>query len=354
MYLLQRNRSPGRIPVHGKLTQLSPTALTPPFLYTSCDYFGPMKVKVGRNKTAKHYGVIFTCLNTRAIHCELATDLTTMEFPQVPRRLFSHRGYAKVPISDNGSQMVGAENELCLMLEGWNKSQLKEFCADQGMKWQFTTPSAPHQNGCSEAMVQTMNKALKKAIGDTVLTPFELYTCLLEVANLVNQRPIGRNPNDPDNGAYLCPNNILLGRASTTVPQGPFHHTENPRHRFEFCQKIVDSFWKRWARDVLPRLVPRKKWHVQRRNVAVVVADANPVRRKWSAGRVLQVFPGEDGIVQNVQVKTSSGTYMQPITYSYVQCAPTHTSVTLNQVWSRAAQRSPGLGTRWRHLGHPL
>ena len=34
---------------------------TTPFLYTSCDYFGPMKVKVGRNKTAKHDGVIFTC-----------------------------------------------------------------------------------------------------------------------------------------------------------------------------------------------------------------------------------------------------------------------------------------------------
>ena len=186
------------------------------------------------------------------------------------------------------------------------------------MKWQFTTPSAPHQNGCSEAMVKTVKKALKKAIGDTVLTPFELYTYLLEVANLVNQRPIGRIPNDPDDGAYLCPNDILLGRASSTVPQGPFRRTENPRHRFEFCQKIVDSFWKKWARDVLPRLVPRKRWHVQRRNVAVddfvIVADANPVRGKWSAGRILQVFPGEDGIVRNVQVKTSAGTYMRPIT----------------------------------------
>lgn len=31
---------------------------TPPFIYSSCDYFSPIKVKVGRNKTAKHYGVI--------------------------------------------------------------------------------------------------------------------------------------------------------------------------------------------------------------------------------------------------------------------------------------------------------
>ena len=39
---------------------------TPPFYYPSCDYFGPYNVKIGRNKQMKHYGVIFTCLNTLA------------------------------------------------------------------------------------------------------------------------------------------------------------------------------------------------------------------------------------------------------------------------------------------------
>ena len=290
---------------------------TPPFLYTSCDYFGPVKVKIGRNKTAKHYGVIFTCLNTRALHCELATDASTMEFLQVLRRFFSYRGYPKLLISDNGSQMVGAERELRFMIQGWDNSQLKEFCADRGMKWQFTTPLAPHQNGCSESMVKSVKSALKKAVGDTILTPFELYTCLLEVANLVNQRPIGRVPDDPDDGSYLCPNDILMGRATNTVPQGPFRHTENPRHRFEFCQKIVGSFWKKWSRDVLPQLVPRKKWTTVKRNVRVddfvIVADPNAVRGKWNVGKVRQVFPGEDGLVRNVQVETAAGNYMRPI-----------------------------------------
>ena len=51
-------------------------------------------------------------------------------------------------LSDNGSQLVGAEKELQLMIKGWNIQQLKDFCADRGMKWRFTTPAAPHQNGC--------------------------------------------------------------------------------------------------------------------------------------------------------------------------------------------------------------
>lgn len=155
-------------------------------------------------------------------------------------------------MSDNGSQLVGAERELQEMIKGWNAEQLHEFCADKGMQWQFIAPAALHQNGCTEALVKSCKLALKKAIREKVLTPFELYTCSLEVANLVNQRPIGWAPNDPDDGLYICPNDMLLGWATSKVPQGPFRETRNPRHWVEFVQKIVESFWKRWIRDVFP------------------------------------------------------------------------------------------------------
>lgn len=65
---------------------------TPSFFHTSCDYFGPYRVKIGRNKVAKHYGVLFTSLNTRAVHLELAVDNSAMSYPQVLRRFFSIRG----------------------------------------------------------------------------------------------------------------------------------------------------------------------------------------------------------------------------------------------------------------------
>ena len=70
-------------------------AHTPPFYYTACDYFGPYNVKLRRSKTAKHYGVIFTCLNIRAVQLELAVYLITMEFIQVLCRFFSIRGDTK-------------------------------------------------------------------------------------------------------------------------------------------------------------------------------------------------------------------------------------------------------------------
>ena len=179
------------------LHSLRLTLFTPAFHYTVCNYFGLFKVKVGQNKTVKHYRVIFTCLNTLAVHLEMAVDCSTMEFMQVLRRFFSICGYPLVMMSNKGSQTVGAGRELREMAQGLDNYQCPEFYAEKGIEWEFTTPASPHQNGCTEALVKTCKSTLKGAIGEQVLTLLELYTCLLEVSSLVHQRPIGTIPNTP-------------------------------------------------------------------------------------------------------------------------------------------------------------
>ena len=152
--------------------------------------------------------------------------------------------------------------------------------------------SRPHQIGCTESLDKSCKYALKKAIGEQILSPFELYACLMQIANLVNQRPIGRISNDPNDDSYLCPNDMLLRRSSSKVPQGPFKATKNPRDRVEFIQRIVDSFWVRWTNDVFQSLVPRKKWSLHRRNVQVndmvMTVDANAIRGKSTIGRIVE------------------------------------------------------------------
>ena len=258
-------------------------------------------------------------MNTRAVHLEIAVDCSAMEFLQVLRRFLSLRGHPAFMLSDNGTQFVGAERELKEMIEGWDAQALKEFAAERGIEWKFITPLAPHQNGCTESLVKSCKLALKKAIGEQVLKPMELHTVLQEVANLVNERPIGRIPSDPNDGSYICPNDLLLGRASSHIPQGPFKETKNPRRRVEFVQQIVNSFWKRWSRDYFPMLIPRRKWRSEQRNLQVddivmVATEINSIRGKWPIGRVLNVYPGPDGKVRNVKVRTSKGTYQRPVT----------------------------------------
>ena len=107
----------------------------PPFHFMSYDYFGPYScVKIGRNKTKKHYGVIFTCLNTRAVHLELAVDCSSMDFLQVLRKFFAIRGYPKSMTSDNGTQLVEAVAKLRNMVRGLDAKKLREFSAERGME----------------------------------------------------------------------------------------------------------------------------------------------------------------------------------------------------------------------------
>lgn len=200
----------------------------------------------------------------------------------------------------------------------WVTDKFREFAAEREMKWQFTTLAAPHQNGCAEVLVKSCKITLKKAVGEQLLSPLELHTCLVEVANLLNQRPVGRIPTDPDYGSYLCPNDVLLGQVSSQVPQGPLRHTRNARHRVELVQRIVDSFWTGWTRDIIPSLLARKQWNAEKRNVRVddfvIVQTQGTVRGNWNVSRVVSVYPGQDGKVRNVKVKTRSGEYERPIT----------------------------------------
>ena len=62
------------------------------------------------------------------------------------------------------------------------------------------------------------------------------------MANILNERPIGKHPSDPDEGSYLCPNDLLLGRASSRIPGGPFSEYTSSKQRYEFIQSIIIFF----------------------------------------------------------------------------------------------------------------
>lgn len=158
----------------------------------------------------------------------------------------------------------------------------------------------------TEALVKSTKKALNAAVGDQVMDFSELQTVMYEAAQIVNQRPIGNYPTHPDDGSYLCPNDLLLGRSSPEVPQGPFKQRVSDRYRLDFIQQVVQSFWKKWTRDYFPGLIVRSKWHVEKRNVrrgdVVLIQDTNPVRGNWKIGIVTEVHPSQDNKVRRVTV----------------------------------------------------
>ena len=45
----------------------------------------------------------------------------------------------------------------------------------------------------------------------------------------------------------------------------------------------------------------------------VIVQTPNAIRGNWNTGRIVNVYPGQDGKVRNVRVKTGIGEYDRPV-----------------------------------------
>ena len=282
----------------------------PAWNYTSTDLFGPFEIKgeVNKRTRAKGYGVIFNCLLSRAVHLEIVTDYSTDAFLLAIRRFIAIRGCPTKMLSDRGTQLVAANKELKQIIAGLDENALKEFGADNSIDWAFSAADAPWQNGCAESLIKSAKKAIAVAIGAQVLTFSEMQTVLFEAANLLNERPIGRKPSSVEDGAYLSPNDLLLGRSTSKVSGGPFSNTTNSYIRYQFVQKIVTAFWKKWTRDFFPSLLVWPKWHTARRNVQVgdivLIQDSNQVRGKWKFGRFARADASlRDGFVRNIEIE---------------------------------------------------
>ena len=254
----------------------------------------------------KAYCILFTCLATRAVHIDLSHDYSTDGFLQVLRRFACLRGWPRSFFSDKGSQLVGASKELKGVVSNLDESRIIRYNANQGTTWRFAAPNAKWMNGVTESLVKTVKKALESAIGEQVMEFSSLQTVLFEASEMVNSRPIGMMPASIDEGSYLAPNDMLLGRTTNAVPQEGFVINERIHRRYYFVQEVASSFWKKWVQLVFPNLVVRTKWHTEKRAVkvgdVVMVKDGEAMRSTWKLAKVVGTARSGDERVRRVMI----------------------------------------------------
>ncbi|XP_063968310.1 uncharacterized protein LOC129267694 [Lytechinus pictus] len=75
---------------------------SPPFTYSCMDVFGPWVIKDGRREL-KRYGLLFSCMASRAVHIETLNSMTSDSFINALRRFLSIRGPVRQLRSDRGT-----------------------------------------------------------------------------------------------------------------------------------------------------------------------------------------------------------------------------------------------------------
>ena len=287
----------------------------PPFSAVGIDYFGPLLVKRGRG-TEKRYGCIFTCLSMRAIHLEVSHTLETDSFLSAFTRFVARRGHPRVVYSDNGTNFRGAEAELKECLKSWSQQAIMKRLSNQDCEWIFTPPKASHHGGSWERMIRSVRRVLVSILADQLVTDEALTTALCEVEKILNDRPLTKVSDDPEDAAVLTPNHLLLLRgipASLPVPATDSSLTR----RWRQAQHVADTFWARWLKEYLPELQRRSKWNTPGHEVKVgdlvLLVDAHVRRGLWPKGIVENLLPGRDGRTRQVMVRTAQGTLRRDV-----------------------------------------
>ena len=292
----------------------------PPFTYTGVDYFGPFLIKEGR-KEVKKYGAIFTCLDSRAVHIEVASSLESSSFIQTLQRFIARSGPVREMRSDNGTNFVGTHNELLQAIQEMDHEEIRAKLQRENIDWTFNLPAASHMGGVWERQIKTTRKILAGLMDEYghCLDEESFRILMCEVETVINSRPSMTVSGEPGDLEPLTPNHILTTKSTVILPPpGEFQKNDvYMRRRWRRVQYLANLFWSQWKKEYLVVMQERRKWQHPQRNLIegdiMIIREENVPRNAWSLALVVQVEQDAEGLVRSVVVKTRETTLRRPI-----------------------------------------
>ena len=278
---------------------------SPPFSVTGIDHAGPLYGSDHPGR--KLYVLLFTCAVTRALHLELVDSMSLADTMLALRRFVARRGLPSIMYSDNAKSFVAAQGKM-----------ISEY-GHLSPQWKFIAPRSPWWGGWWERLVKSVKSSLRKSLGSKVLSRSELETTLHEVEACLNSRPLTFVGDEVDCEVPLTPAHFLGSQPVGTQISGVGEHPVTAKDlvvRHKVRSQLLDHFWDIWSSDYI-RNLPACKGDTARGHLCVgsvvLVREGSYVRMQWPIGVITKVYPGRDGIIRAVEVKTAKGTYVRSI-----------------------------------------
>ncbi len=160
---------------------------------------------------------------------------------------------------------------------------------------------------------------LKRMLGNARLNYEQLRTSLSHVENVINERPLTVVTEDQNDLIPLTPAMFLRGIKYATFPEGTLLGTEFQEDYLK-RQTLQQELKLRFRNEYLAQLVQRakEKNHRQPKVGDVVLVGADDQRRlQWPMAKIIELFPGRDGVIRTAKVKTQRGILLRPLQRLY-------------------------------------
>lgn len=295
-----------------------------PFTNIMVDCCGPFLVTQGR-ATVKRWMLVITCMTVRAVNIEI---LHTMSTDSVITALFNHfsiRGMARKIYSDQGTNFIGAINELRRSINLWNKKKMEKGLETWNIEWEVSPAYAPNMNGSVERLIGCTKRALKKT--EKIMQEklfrlneekFRMVTC--EIIGLLNNRPLCMVPIKGTVNKFLTPNYFLIGRENCfTIPISGIPRTL--KNYWEDLLEIQGELWHHWLEFYIPQHLRRQKWVKRVKNLEkgdIVLTADQSITNSWRLAVVIDAPVGSQNQTRKVTLKLGKADLIdfkqQPIT----------------------------------------
>ncbi len=180
------------------------------------------------------------------------------------KRFCARRGCPSKIFSDNGSNFVGAYNEIEELrnLTTQSKLAISHFCSQSNIEWSFIPPRTPHFGGIWETSVKSIKTLLLKLVTPHPIKFDELSTMLTKI----EARPLTPlNSTDVDDQLVLTHGHFIIGRPLAAPPSKPASQAkQSSLRRWHLVQHLTQDLWTAWQSTYLQCLQARQKWKSSR------------------------------------------------------------------------------------------
>ena len=276
---------------------------------------GPVTIKgeVNVRSRGKGWILVFVCQNTKAV-CLLPTSgYDTASFLMKYEEFRARYGNQRKIVTDRGTQLVKSSIVLASQDASPRHWDWKEVIRrNSTVQWEFVPCGAAHRNGLAESTVKIFKRCLKLALAPGEIFNYsELTTLLAKISHSVNSRPLGVSNVSADSLQEdfltpITPNHLLIGRSDQEVPPLDYSEESKTTSRLAYVSCLYRSWWSSWIQQVLPTLVPIRKWKKRRENLSVgdivMLYYEGNLKDDYRLAKVLDVYPDERGLVRTVKI----------------------------------------------------
>ena len=294
-----------------------------PFHSTGVDYTGHFFVKTEAGNSMKTYVLIFTCMNTRAVHLELLDSMNTNSFILAFIRFSNRYGVPKVVYSDNAKTFISASQ---ILNEIITSEEFENEFRTLNISFRNIPTYSPWVGSCWERLIKTVKNCIYKTVGRRSVDYFSLITTLSDIQLVINNRPLTYRTSDNEINV-LTPNHLINAGSSfpsliidenlTNLPLEEETHRTNLLNSIELRDVLLDKFRGLWQNNYLLSLrtnhrfsYPNKFENSPYLKVGSIVLLRNPNKPRvfWTLVRIEKIVDSIDNFVRFVKIKKPDGT----------------------------------------------